>query len=149
MRGYIAALVAAPLAVLVAVTVTGCVAPPTPFDGERHARDELPSAVADVIEDADLSTSRYQGEAAGRSLYLVRGTGSYQICLAFSDGSAEGVGASCSGGDWLRVTLDDGAAFEVRLTGFPDTPRPGEHDISRWLRQVDARPEPGDGENDS
>ncbi|WP_348787962.1 hypothetical protein [Leifsonia sp. NPDC080035] len=145
MRGYIAALVA----VLVATTVTGCVAPPTPFDGERHARDELPSAVAASITDADPSTSRYQGEAAGRSLYLVRGTGSYQICLAFSDGTAEGSGSSCSGGDWLRVTLDDGAAFEVRLTGFPETPRAGEHEISRWLRQVDARPESRDDENDS
>lgn len=122
--------------IVTAFVLSGCVSPPSPFDADRKAADELPAALADIPIDGDASTSRYQGDADGHSLYLVKGTGEYQFCLAYTDGTKDGSGTSCSGGTWMKTTLPDRAEFEVQLNGFVDEPTSGEKQISSWVRQT-------------
>jgi hypothetical protein len=116
--------------------LAGCVSPPSPFDGDRKAADELPAAFADIPINGDTATSRYQGDADGHSLYLMKGTGEYQFCLAYTDGTKDGSGTFCSGGTWIKSTLPDRAEFEVQLNGFVDEPTSGEKQISSWVRQT-------------
>ena len=118
-------------------TLSGCVSSPSPFDGERKTGDELPAVFSDIPISGDTSTSRYQGQADGHRLYLVKAaTGDLQFCLAYTDGTKEGSGSSCSGGTWVKTTLPDRAEFEVQLNGFTDAPAAGEKQISQWVRQT-------------
>jgi len=133
------------LAVAVGVTISGCTASPSPFDGERKASDELPAPTLSVLDGADPSTSYYQGRADGLDLYLVRGKPPIGFCLVYTDGTAERTGDSCSGGDWVETQLAGGSTFRVQLTGFTDKPARGEADLSRWVRQIGSVPQPGDG----
>lgn len=116
--------------------LAGCVAPPSPFNGERTGTDELPAVFSNIPLKGDATTSRYQGDADGHSLYLVKGTGEYQFCLAYTDGTKEGSGVSCSGGTWAKTTLPDRAEFVVQLNGFPGKSAAGEKQISNWVRQT-------------
>lgn len=128
---------AAGVLALAVFTLSGCVSPPSPFDGERKSGDELPAVFSDIPISGDTSTSRYQGQADGHSFYLVKATtGDLQFCLAYTDGTKEGSGAACSGGAWVKTTLQDHAEFEVQLNGFTDAPAPGEKQISQWVRQT-------------
>ncbi|WP_426519568.1 hypothetical protein ACPPVQ_05850 [Diaminobutyricibacter sp. McL0618] len=128
--------VSAGAATVVLLSLSGCVSPPSPFDGERKASDQLPAVVSEVIPTGDASSSRYQGKADGRELYLVKGKGDYQFCLAYTDGTKDGSGASCSGGPWVKVTFPDQAEFEVQLHGFADKPADGQKQVSKWVRQT-------------
>lgn len=120
----------------VAVTLSGCAGAATPFDKAPTAHDAVPPVAVRYIENADLDSSRYQGDADGHALYLLRGTGAMNICLVYTDGTADGSFSSCSGGDWLKVSPSDGAEFVVQLSGFSDDPGPGEVQVSPWVRQT-------------
>ncbi|MET3565483.1 hypothetical protein ABIC47_000954 [Leifsonia sp. 563] len=124
------------MAAVVAVGLSGCVFPPTPFDGKRTAEDRIPTDLIPDVQGGDMSTSRYQGRADGWDIYLLRGTHPFGICLAYTDGTPERSGAACSGGTWVRTGVPDGDEFEVNLNGFIDTPKPGQHVLSPWVRQV-------------
>src|SRR3954464_4952563 len=110
------------LAVAVGVTISGCTASPSPFDGERKASDALPAATLSLLDGADPSTSHYQGRADGFDLYLVEGNSPIGFCLVYTDGTPERMGTSCSGGDWVETQLAGGPTFRVELTGFTDEP---------------------------
>ena len=121
---------------VVATGLSGCVSPPSPFDGERTAQDRVPTDLIPRVDGGDLSTSRYQGSADGWDLYLLRGTHPFGVCLAYTDGTPERSGASCSGGTWVRAGVPGGDEFEANLNGFIDTPKPGGAVLSTWVRQV-------------
>ncbi|ANF30715.1 hypothetical protein A0130_02610 [Leifsonia xyli] len=119
-----------------AVMLSGCVGAATPFDQARTADDTVPPVAVKYIENADINSSRYQGDADGHALYLLRGTGEMKACLVYTDGTADGSFASCSGGGWLKVSPSDGAEFVVQLSGFSDQPGAGEVQVSPWVRQT-------------
>lgn len=118
------------------LTLAGCVSAPGPFDGERTAADAVPAAAAHYVGDGDLASSRYQGSAGGRELFLLRGTRGSQVCLVYTDGTDAGSGSTCGGGSWLRAQVANGAEFEVHIGGFPDELGPGEQQVSPWVRLV-------------
>jgi hypothetical protein len=120
----------------VSVALVGCVGAATPFDQTRTADDTVPPVAVKYIEHADINSSRYQGDADGHALYLLRGTGDMKICLVYTDGTVDGSFASCSGGGWLKVFPSDGAEFVVQLSGFSDQPGAGEVQVSPWVRQT-------------
>ncbi|MEV8213266.1 hypothetical protein [Leifsonia sp. NPDC077715] len=120
----------------VAVSVSGCVGSATPFDQARTSDDAVPPVAVKYIENADVDSSRYQGDADGHALYLLRGTGEMKICLVYTDGTADGSSATCSGGGWVKFSPADGAEFVVQLSGFGDEPGPGEVQVSPWVRQT-------------
>jgi hypothetical protein len=111
-------------------------AAPSPFDGDRSAGDELPADTLEFATGADPGTSRYQGEASGYDLYLVKGTGSVQVCLVYTNRTGEHSGSTCGGGDWLKATLPGEVEFLVKTGGFTDEPGPTEAEVSRWVRQT-------------
>jgi hypothetical protein len=123
-------------ALMVIAGLAGCAAAPTPFDGERSVRDKLPAIVGEFVTTGDPATSRYQGHADGYDLYLVKGTGTVQICLVYTDMTAEHSGAACGGGDQLGAGLPGGAEFRIQTGGFADKPQSGEVQVSRWVRQT-------------
>jgi len=125
-------------AVLVAlgVLLAGCVGEPSPFDQARTADDRVPAEAVKYIQGADVASSRYQGDADGHRLYVLRGTGEMKVCLVYTDGTADGSLSSCSGGTWLKLSPANGSEFEVRLGGFTDEPAAGDVQISRWVRQT-------------
>jgi hypothetical protein len=114
----------------------GCVAAPGPFDGTRTAADEVPAVAAHYVGDGELASSRYQGSAGGRELFLLRGTRGSQVCLVYTDGTDAGSGSTCGGGSWLRAQVANGAEFEVNISGFPDGLGRGEEQVSPWVRLV-------------
>jgi len=123
-------------AAVVALSLTGCVSTPSPFDGRRLDEDRLPADAASYVQNGDVSTSRYQGSSGGWDLYLVHGTGPYGFCIVYTGGTAERSGASCTGGTWVRVSLPDGAEFEANVTGFVNPRTDDQVQISRWVRQL-------------
>jgi hypothetical protein len=120
----------------VAIALAGCVGAATPFDQARTPDDAVPPVAVRYIENADVNSSRYQGDADGHELYLLKGTGDMKICLVYTDGTADGSFSSCSGGGWLKITSADGAEFVVQLSGFSDEPGAGEVQVSPWVRQT-------------
>jgi hypothetical protein len=120
----------------VAIALAGCVGAATPFDQARTPDDAVPPVAVRYIENADVNSSRYQGDADGHELYLLKGTGDMRICLVYTDGTADGSFSSCSGGGWLKITSADGAEFVVQLSGFSDEPGAGEVQVSPWVRQT-------------
>jgi hypothetical protein len=120
----------------VAIVLAGCVGAATPFDQARTPDDAVPPVAVRYIENADVNSSRYQGDADGHELYLLKGTGDMRICLVYTDGTADGSFSSCSGGGWLKITSADGAEFVVQLSGFSDEPGAGEVQVSPWVRQT-------------
>lgn len=123
-------------AAVVALSLSGCVSTPSPFDGRRLDEDRLPAGAATYVQNGDVSTSRYQGSSGGWDLYLVHGTGPYGFCIVYTDGTAERSGASCTGGTWVRASLSDGAAFEANIGGFVNPPTDDQVQISTWVRQL-------------
>lgn len=120
----------------VLLALAGCAGAATPFDRARTSDDTVPPVAVEYLENADLASSRYQGDADAHALYLLRGTGEMTMCLVYTDGTADGSFASCSGGTWLTVSPADGAEFVVQLAGFSDDPGPGEVQVSPWVRQT-------------
>jgi hypothetical protein len=120
----------------VALALAGCVGAATPFDQARTAEDAVPAVAVKHLENADVGSSRYQGDADGHALYLLRGTGELKMCLVYTDGTEGGSFTSCSGGGWLKVSPSDGAEFVVQLSGFSDEPGAGEVQVSPWVRQT-------------
>ncbi|MGO4299801.1 hypothetical protein [Leifsonia sp. RAF41] len=121
---------------LVAVSLSGCVASPSPFDGRRVDADRLPGDVATYVQTGDVATSRFQGTSGVWDLYLVHGTGPYGFCLVYTDGTAERSGTTCAGGTWVRASLPDGAEFEANISGFVNPPTDDQVQISTWVRQL-------------
>src|SRR4051794_10583212 len=119
-----------------ALGLSGCVAAPSPFDGKRLDDDRLPAGVAQYVTGGDVTTSRYQGTSGIWDIYLVHGTGHGGFCLAYTDGTAERSGASCTPGTWLGVELSDGAEFQANVSGFVEPLHTGEVELSTWVRQV-------------
>jgi hypothetical protein len=120
----------------VAIALAGCVGAATPFDQARTPDDAVPPVAVRYIQNADVNSSRYQGDADGHELYLLKGTGDMKICLVYTDGTADGSFSSCSGGGWLKMTSADGAEFVVQLSGFSDEPGADEVQVSPWVRQT-------------
>lgn len=116
--------------------LVGCVSPPSAFDDPRTDRDVLPAALVPYVKGGDVTTSRYAGSSDGWEVYLVRGVRQLGVCLAYTDGTAEKSGSTCSGGTWVRAGLPGGAEFEANLNGFTETASGDEVQLSPWVRQT-------------
>lgn len=117
----------------------GCASVASPFDRARTPEDTVPAVAVKYLEQGDPDSSRYQGFADGRGLYVLRGTGDMKVCLIYTDGTADGSLASCSGGTWLKLSVPQGSEFEVQLAGFTDAPAEGQVQVSPWVRQTRQR----------
>jgi len=128
------AFVATALAVVLGAS-TGCVSMPSPFDGARSRTDELPSIVPE-LDGVQASSSRYQGQAAGYDVYLVKGVPPYRICLVVTAGTEDTTLGSCSGGSSLQTRVADGTTFRVQLQGFDGDSGASGVEISPWVHDV-------------
>ncbi|WP_285113754.1 hypothetical protein [Leifsonia sp. fls2-241-R2A-40a] len=135
MRGQRVGLVLA----VATVMLSGCVSAPSPFDRARTPEDTVPAVAVKYVEQGDPGTSRYQGTADGHDLYLLRGTGEMQVCLVYTDGTADGSLSACSGGARLGMSTPNRSEFEVQLAGFTDKPAEGQVQLSPWVRQTSQR----------
>jgi len=121
-----------------ALALSGCVSPPpSPFERERTAADELPAVISDdALDGVELSTVRYQGSTDSVEVWVAREKANRGICIivaAPGDPSEWVVG--CGGGSsFVAVGLGTTDEFEFYPWGLPgDEPREGWIAVSDYV----------------
>ncbi|WP_179872648.1 hypothetical protein [Microcella indica] len=110
------------VAAMMVLALAGCTAPPSPFDGEPTAADELPDHVGNTPEDrAELESVRYAGTAKDADVWIARHAdgGNCLVVDAKGDPTLWTIGCSGPLSPFVGTYLRDVGDFEYYPQGIP------------------------------